>query len=128
MSHFTKIKTRIVDKEYLKKALKDIGFDYKEGDLSIRSYQEITEKIDIKVRKGSRDLNLGFRKSGNFYEVIADWWSFQDIIDQEQFMQQLTQRYAYNTTITKLEEQGFSLVSEEKERGERIHLVLRRFA
>jgi hypothetical protein len=49
-------------------------------------------------------------------------------IDQERFLQQVTQRYAYHAARAKLDEQGFSLVSEEVQEGERIHLVLRRMA
>ncbi len=57
--------------------------------------------------------------------MVADWWGINDI-KQEQFLQQISQRYAYHAAKAKLEEQGFSLVSEETQEGERIHLVLRR--
>jgi hypothetical protein len=36
------------------------------------------------------------------------------------------QRYAYHAARAKLEDQGFALVREEVQQGERIHLVLRR--
>lgn len=69
--------------------------------------------------------DIGFRKVDNAYEVIADWWGIRDI-SQEKFVQQVYQRYGHHATKAKLEEQGFSLVSEEVQEGERIHLVLRR--
>lgn len=125
MSHFTSIKTQIVEKEYLKQALSDLGHGYSEGNVQIRGYQGNRTNVEIKVPTQSSGYDIGFRKSGNAYEVVADWWGIRDI-KQEQFLQQLFQRYAYHAARAKLEEQGFSLVSEEVQQGEQIHLVLRR--
>jgi len=41
-------------------------------------------------------------------------------------MGDLTRRYAYHAARSKLEEQGFSLVEEQVEDGNRVHLVMRR--
>lgn len=125
MSHFTSIKTQIVEKEYLKRSLSDLGHAYSEGNVQIRGYQGNRTNVEIKVPTNNSGYDIGFRKSGNAYEVVADWWGIRDI-NQPQFVQQIYQRYAYHATKAKLEEQGFSLVSEEVQEGERIHLVLRR--
>ena len=125
MSHFTSIKTQIVEKEYLKRSLDDLGHAYSEGNVQIRGYQGIQSNVEIKVPTNNSGYDIGFRKVSNAYEVVADWWGIRDI-NQQQFVQQVYQRYAYHAAKTKLEEQGFSLVSEEVQQGERIHLVLRR--
>lgn len=125
MSHFTRIKTRMVEKEYLKLALQDLGYAYQEGDLKIRGFSGQYTKVEIKVLTKNPDYDIGFRKIGDEYEMVADWWGIRDV-NKEQFLQQLTQRYAYHATRAKLEEQGFSLVREEIQEGGRIHLVLRR--
>jgi hypothetical protein len=125
MSHFTTIRTQIVEKEYLKKALQDLGHAYQEGAVQVNGYQGNKTTAELKIGTRDRNYDIGFRKAGGTYELIADWWGIKDI-NQNTFVQQLTQRYAYHAAITKLEEQGFSLVSEEQEAGERIHLVLRR--
>jgi hypothetical protein len=67
---------------------------------------------------------LALDNLNNAYEIVADWWGIKDI-QQDQFLQQVSQRYAYYAAKAKLEEQGFSLVSEEAQQGDRIHLVLR---
>lgn len=125
MSHFTSIKTQIVEKEYLKRSLSELGHAYSEGNVQIRGYQGNRTDVEIKVPTKSAGYDIGFRLSGNAYEVVADWWGIRDI-NQEKFVQQVYQRYAYHAAKAKLEEQGFSLVSEEVQEGERIHLVLRR--
>ena len=125
MSHFTTIKTKIVEKEYLKQALSELGHNYQEGNVNIRGYQGIQTPVAIKIPTKNYGYDIGFRQSNNAYEIVADWWGIKDI-KQEQFLQQVSQRYAYHAAKAKLEEQGFSLVSEEAKAGDRIHLVLRR--
>ena len=125
MSHFTTIKTKIVEKEYLKQALSELGHNYQEGNVKIRVYQGIQAPVAIKILTKNTGYDIGFRQSDNAYEIIADWWGIKDV-KQDRFLQQVSQRYAYHAAKAKLEERGFSLVSEETQEGERIHLVLRR--
>lgn len=125
MSHFTTIKTKIVEKEYLKQALSELGYAYQEGNVQIRGYQGNQTSVAIKIPTKNSGYDIGFRHSNNSYEIVADWWGIRDI-KQDQFLQQVSQRYAYHAAKAKLAEQGFSLVSEEAQEGERIHLVLRR--
>ena len=125
MSHFTSIKTKIVEKQYLKQALSELGHTYQEGNVQIRGYQGIQTSVAIKIPTKNTGYDIGFRKTDNAYEIVADWWGIKDI-NQNKFLQQVSQRYAYHAAKAKLEEQGFSLVSEEAQEGERIHLVLRR--
>jgi len=79
------------------------------------------------VPTGSHGYEIGFHKSGDSYEVVADWWGIRQI-HRDEFLRQLSQRYAYQVARAKLEDQGFELVSEEVEQKGRIHLTLRRMA
>ncbi|MBE9202490.1 DUF1257 domain-containing protein [Synechocystis salina LEGE 06099] len=125
MSHFTTLKTQIVDKTYLKQALDDLGHSYQEGNLQINGYQGNKTTAEIKVLTQNPQYDIGFRKNGEAYEVVADWWGVK-CINQNTFMEKVNQRYAYHAATGKLAEQGFALVSEEVEDTGRIHLVLRR--
>lgn len=127
MSHFTRIKTQMVEKKYLTQALKDLGYTYEEGDVQIRGFAGGQTTSEIKVHTESRSYDIGFRKAGASYEIVADWWGVKGI-NQEQFQQQLTQRYAYHAARAKLEAQGFNLITEEVEQDGQIRLVLRRMA
>ncbi|MBC6417556.1 MAG: DUF1257 domain-containing protein [Prochloron sp. SP5CPC1] len=125
MSHFTTIKTKIVEKEYLQRALTDLGYTYEEGKVQVRGYQGNRTEVEVKITTNSPGYDIGLRKTGDSYEVIADWWGIKNMTSQK-FLQPLNQRYAYHAAKAKLEAQGFSLVSEQQEEGEKIHLVLRR--
>ena len=127
MSHFTRLKTKIVEKEYLKQALIDLGYKYQEGNVQVNGYSGNRTNADLKIFTSNPNYDIGFQKQEDNYEIVADWWGIRDI-QQAQFVQTLNQKYAYHAAKSKLEEQGFSLVSEEIEEGNQIHLVLRRMA
>jgi hypothetical protein len=125
MSHFTSIKTQIVEKEYLLKALRDLGYSYQQGEVEIRGFRDNRARAEIKISTPDGQYDLGFKKTDGAYEIVADWWGIKDI-DQTEFQQQLTQRYAYHAARAKLEVQGFNLVNETVGEDGQIRLVLRR--
>lgn len=127
MSHFTSIKTQMVEQEYLTEALTDLGYVYETGNVQIRGFAGIRKNAQIKIPTQNPSYDIGFQKVDNSYQIVADWWGIRGIKQQE-FQDQLTQRYAYHATKAKLYGQGFSLVSEDVEQGQRLHLVLRRVA
>ena len=127
MSHFTAIKTRMVEKEPLLKALKDLGCVPQEGAVDIRGYLGIRTRVEIKIPTSNPEYDIGFRKVDGVYECVADWFGLKNL-DRQPFLDQLAQRYAYHAARAKLEEQGFAVASEEIQKDGRIHLVLRRMA
>jgi hypothetical protein len=124
MSHLTRIKTQLVEQEYLLRALQDLGYTYEVGDLRVGALGERTP-VEIKVRTGFLSAAIGFRKAGTAYEMVADW-SLVWRVTRDTFLRQLTQRYAYHAAKAKLQEQGFTLAAEEKQPDGQIRLVLRR--
>ena len=125
MSHFTTIKTRMTEKEPLLKALKDLGYLPEDGAVGIGGYLGNRTAVEIKIATNNPEYDIGFRKVGDAYQCVADWYGLREI-DQQKFIEQLTQRYAYHAARGKLEAQGFTLASEEVHEDGRIHLVLRR--
>jgi len=115
----------MVEKSYLIQALADLGYTCEEGHVEIRGFGGNRTRVEMKVTTKNPGYDIGFRNAGNAYEIVADWWGIRDT-NREQFLQQVLQRYAYHAARAKLEEQGFTLVNEEVQDGERVHLVLRR--
>jgi hypothetical protein len=125
LSHITRIKTKIVEKSFLLRALEDLGYQYEEGNLSISGFGENKTRVDIKIKlRLSNDI--GFRQTPQGYEIVADWWGVRGV-NQKDFTARIMQRYAYHTSRAKLEAQGFSLIEETTKDGQ-IHLTLRRMA
>lgn len=113
----------MVEQEYLIQALEDLDYACDEEDVTIRGFGRQSQQVDVRVK--TRGYDIGFRKVGKSYEIVADWWGVRGV-NREKFLQQVTQRYAYHAARAKLEEQGFALTSEEIQEDGRIHLVLRR--
>ncbi len=126
MSHFSRIRTQIVEKEHLLQAIKDLGFNCQEGDLKVAGFARQQVPVDIIIRL-PLSYDIGFRKNGEFYEIVTDWFGVRGI-KREEFTSKLTQRYAYHVTRAKLESQGFTLVEEQVQETGQIRLLLRRMS
>ena len=61
MSHFTRIKTQIVDKEYLLKALDELGYEYETGSVEVRGLAGERTRAEVKVKLGL-GREIGFRR------------------------------------------------------------------
>lgn len=125
MSHFTRLQTRLVQRQHVVQALQDLGYDVRQGGVEIQGYMGTRTAVDFMVPSGTPGYDIGFRQGGDGYEVVADWWGIKDL-QQEVFLQRLTQRYAYCAVRRQLEEQGFTLVGEEQTAEEGLRLTLRR--
>ncbi|QPN56994.1 DUF1257 domain-containing protein [Synechococcus sp. CBW1107] len=127
MSHFTTIRTRVVEASHLQKALVDLGYTVQHGPITVNGYQGNTTKADLKIATASKGYDIGFRRtnSNDGYELVADWWGIRGI-EQKDFVRQLHQRYAYHAAQEALIAEGFSLVEEGQQQDGTLHLVLRR--
>jgi hypothetical protein len=125
MSHFTTIKTKLAEKELLLQALKDLGYTPELDSKEVRGFGGKKTPVEIRVPTGRMSYAIGFRKIGDCYEVVADWWGVRSV-KQEDFLARLTQRYAYRATRRSLEAQGFTIAEEKVGEDQQIHLVLQR--
>lgn len=133
MSHFTTVATQITDEPSLVKALGDLGFkqvEIHETAENLYGYRgdQRSQTAEIIIRRnyiGTASNDVGFKRQpdGTFQAIISQY-------DRSRFsknwLDQLSQRYAYHLAVGKLEEQGFALIAEEKQADGRIHLVARR--
>ena len=126
MSHLSRLKTQMVNKGFLIAALKDLGYSPRDEPHDIRSFSGQTVQVELSVSL-KFGTEIGFRKNEGRYEFVGDWWGALGT-NQKEFSGRLMQRYAYHASLARLEEQGFTLVSEENKETGQIHLVLRRMA
>ena len=132
MSHFTTLQTQITDIKALRAALADLGFkeiEVHDKAQPLHGYRgdEREQTAEVIVRRqhvGRLSNDLGFKRNagGTFDALIS---AYDRGKYSQEWLDRLTQRYAYHAARARLEEQGFVLASEEQKDG-RIHLVLRR--
>ena len=122
MSHFLRVQTQIREQEMLAAALRDLHYQFQEGEsLVVRGYAGNTEHAQVVVDTGSQ-YDIGFKQSGQVYEVVADWWGVQgnSSIRQDSFIRQVNQQYAFNVVRDQAEEDYLIIERDEvNEQGER---------
>lgn len=123
MSHFTTIKVQIKNGEVLHQVLQELGHQV-ECNTSIRGYQGDTTQADYVIRQSSC-YDLGFRRNGENYELVADFWGAR--IDQKAFINSITQKYAHKTLMATVQEQGFNVEEEETLEDGTVRVVVGRW-
>jgi hypothetical protein len=116
MSHFTTIKVKIKDGTILKQVLEELGYQV-ELNAQVRGYSGSTTKAEYVMRQ-SNGYDLGFRRNGNEYELVADFWGAN--VNQQQLLNsiqakvnEITQRYAHQTLLESVKNQGMTVEKEE---------------
>lgn len=123
MSHISVIKTHLKNREFLIRALEELGYRVVEGDnLSVQANNR-KKQVDFLIEIPYSDP-IGFRDSKNGYQIVADW--FKVLTDRNTFRNQLVQKYTYLYLKSELDKQGFEISHEDMSEKNQIHLVVRR--
>lgn len=109
MSHFTTIKVQIKQGEVLLQVLKELGYQV-EQNTQVRGYRGDKTNAEY-VIKQSNGYDLGFRKNGESYELVADFWGAK--INQQEFINNISQKYAHKTLMETIQTEGFNVEEEE---------------
>jgi len=109
MSHFSTIKIQIKNGEILQQVLTELGYEV-ESNTKVRGYQGNQTNAEYVIRQNN-GYDLGFRRNGESYELVADFWGTR--INQQEFLNQINQKYAHQTLMQTVEEQGFDVEEEE---------------
>ncbi|MDZ8032988.1 DUF1257 domain-containing protein [Nostoc sp. DedSLP04] len=109
MSHFTTIKVQIKHGEILHQVLQELNYQV-ECNTNVRGYRGDTTQAEYVIRQNN-GYDLGFRRSGENYEIVADFWGAK--IYQQQLVNSISQKYAHKTLMATVQEQGFNVEDEE---------------
>lgn len=109
MSHFSTIKIQIKNGEILQQVLTELGYQV-ESNAKVRGYRGNQTNAEYVIRQNN-GYDLGFRRNGESYELVADFWGAR--INQQEFLNQINQKYAHQTLMQSVEEQGFDVEEEE---------------
>lgn len=135
MSHFTCIRTQIKNVNALEKALADVGFEQVEVHQTARplyGYQgDVREQTaEVIIRRqyiGSESNDIGFKRQedGHFEAIISEYDCGQYSQD---WLNQLSQRYAYHTLMVMAQQEGFTVEEEEVLKNGTVRVVVARWA
>ena len=125
MSHFSTIKTQLKEAKPLIKALNQLGYEINQDKKFVKGYKGQFTAVDISMNL-SGDTKVGFKwdNNSNSYELVTDLdlWKFE--LPVERFISKITQMYAYQTILSKTEEEGYQVVEQKNKNDGSIELVL----
>ena len=123
MSHISVMKIAFADRDLLKQALRDLGYEAEDGEALFITDGIKSVKVDFLVKIPYTE-SIGFRKGKSGWQLTADW--FRVNLDRREFENRLKQQYAYLSVKQSLESRGFNITEETRDETQRIHIVLRR--
>lgn len=126
MSHFSCIKTRIRDLDALQSASTDLGIRWQPGPSQVRDYQGQTHTVNIVIEQPN-NYDVGFAWNGNEFALVADLQFWQQPLSVEEFLRQITQRYAYQKIVSETAQEGFEIAEQQQQKDGSIRLVLQRW-
>lgn len=127
MSHFSQIKTQLRDLAALKSALTDLSIDWKSGPRDVKGYRGQTQTAELAIEQDN-GYDIGFKRNGNQYELVADLQYWQQPWSVEGFINRVTQRYAYHTVVNQTAQQGFQIAEQQENQDGSIRLVVQRWS
>jgi hypothetical protein len=90
----------------------------------VRGYAGNKTDAEYVIRQ-ENGYDLGFRRTGETYEVVADFWGAR--IDQQAFVNSIMQKYAHTTLMASVQEQGFNVEEEETLKDGTVRVVVGRW-
>lgn len=108
MSHWTKVKTKLSNKEYLMKALNRLGYEAREGNFTVTEYGT-TEKAEILLDKA---LGLSLQEDGSYAFVGDPYHGTNQKIRSlygklDRFTGEVATQYAVEETVDQLAQHNF---------------------
>lgn len=132
MSHFTKVKTKIMDLESLELALSEL--DYRVlHEARIRGWQNQHKPAQLVARFADNtcEYDIGFvhNPKTQTFDMIADWWAIKDRIgyDQDMLSNKIMQRYAYQKVLKEVNARGFLVAEQKQDADQTMRLVVRKW-
>ena len=125
MSHFSTIKTQLIEAEPLIKALNNLGYTINQEEKFVKGYRGKFTPVDISISlSGNTKVGFKWNNNSNSYELVTDLdlWKFE--LPVERFISKITQMYAYETIISKTKKDGYQIVEQKNQNDGSIELVL----
>ncbi|ELS30810.1 MULTISPECIES: DUF1257 domain-containing protein [Pseudanabaena] len=124
MSHFTTIAIEIKNGDLLEKSLQELGYPVKRNTL-VRGYLGNSTHAEYVIPMPNA-YDIGFRKLGDRYELIADMWGVATNV--EELLGAITQQYATNKVLQSAAQQGFAIEQQEILEDGTIRIVIGRWS
>nr|WCH54642.1 hypothetical protein [Hypnea edeniana] len=125
MSHLSRIKTSITNKEILKKTLEDLNFVCTSKTINNKD-DYIINSNHLIVQQNGKEL-FAFSWNGKEYSLLADLQLWNMNIPYTNLLEKITQQYSYNTILKESAKYGFKNTNRKILEDGSIQLVIQRW-
>ena len=132
MSHITTVETKIQDMTLLQKALTALGYEFQSAEgsqkLQVKAWDKNIIEADMEIKlEGPYGIAVNQTEEG--IELSADWWAVETYTErkQKEILEEINKQYAYETVMDKIHSDGYTVVIEEQDSKENLHIVVRRW-
>ena len=128
MSHFTKMRTRMVDEQCLRKALAREGYKVPAGRVKIAGWNGQDRLVDVGVPDLGGGYGVGFeRNAAEPFEAVADWSELSYLgVKKRTFVNAVSQSYGVEATLASMQTQGYTVAEQNNEADGSVRIVMRR--
>ena len=129
MSHYTRISTKLIDRDCLITALQEMHYPVEQGNgLSLFGYQGDVrpQTADIVIRRNhisAASNDIGFTWVGDHFDALVS--EYDTRLLGKDFLSRLTRLYSYQKVKKEVERKGLTIVEEERSEDQSIRLVVR---
>ncbi len=123
MSHFSTLRVQIKNGAVLHESLTELGYKVQQN-VPVRGYHGLHTTAEYVIQQ-TNGYDLGFRRSGETYELVADFWGAQ--VDAKSLIDRVTQKYAHKMVLQTAQAQGFSVEAEEVFQDGMVRVVVGRW-
>ena len=125
MSHFTNIKTKLKDKDFLIKALNSLGYAIQENVLLNNPVNHKHDQVQVEV---GVTKYVGFKISDDgVFELVTELDTWEEPFPVERFLQKVTQAYAKYAVVETARSKGFNVTTEQKDVDNTIEIVMEKW-
>lgn len=128
MSHFSRVRTKFVDEECLRRALTRSGYPAPPGTATIGGWNGQSQTVEVGIPDVVDGYGIGFdRGVGPAFGAVADWSELRRRgVQQDLFVNKVSQAYGIEATLASMQPQGFAIVEQKNEADGSVRIVMRR--
>jgi len=128
MSHFTKLRTKMMDETCLRKALARQGYTVPAGPAVIAGWNGQSKTVDVGIPDIGNGYGIGFeRERQGMFTAVADWSELNYRgFKRGPFVDSISQAYGIEATLATMQPQGFVVAEQKSETDGSVRIVMRR--
>ena len=120
MSHFSTIKTKFKDEDFLLKALRVLKYPAYIDQRLVNPVNHVHEEVEVQIAVGNK---IGFKWNGDEYELIAELDAWDLDVPVQRFIDKISQKYAEEIVLDTIGKLGYEVEDKKTTVDNKIELV-----